>query len=98
MVSSLHFIIRKFLSTIKKKNHYEIINKEIKIKNVHKLIQESKKRQKTEEEDRKQKERAHKLAEYEKLRNPAKPNFVIKKKSGDEKDDDEEAEVGLGWN
>jgi len=42
-----------------------------------------------EEEDRKQRERAMKKAEFEKWKNPPKPNFVISKRSGSADDEQE---------
>lgn len=47
-----------------------------------KAAEEAKKKQKEEEDSKKQKERAKKLAEFEKLKNPDKPNFVISKRTG----------------
>jgi len=55
-------------------------------------VQESKRRQKMEDEERRQRERALKKAEFEKWKNPPKPNFVISKRSGSA---DDEEEVGL---
>ena len=46
------------------------------------LIQEAKRRMKSEEEEKRQRERAKKMAEFEKWKNPPKPNFVIAKRSG----------------
>jgi hypothetical protein len=48
----------------------------------------AKQRQKEEEETKKQKERAKKLAEFDKLKNN-KPNFVISKRSGSAGDDED---------
>jgi len=42
-----------------------------------------------EEEERKQRERAMKKAEFEKWKNPPKPNFVISKRSGSADDEQE---------
>jgi troponin T len=47
-----------------------------------KAAEEAKKKQKEEEELKKQKERAKKLAEFDKLKNADKPNFVISKRGG----------------
>jgi len=52
-------------------------------------LQESKRRQKLEEEERRQRERANKKAEFEKWKNPPKPNFVISKRSGSGDEEDE---------
>lgn len=57
-----------------------------------KTAEDSKRRQKMEEEDRKQRERAMKKAEFEKWKNPPKPNFVISKRSGSADDEQEEEE------
>ena len=42
-----------------------------------------------EEEERRQRERAMKKAEFEKWKNPPKPNFVISKRSGSGEDEQE---------
>jgi len=52
-------------------------------------LQESKRRQKMEDEERRQRERALKKAEFEKWKNPPKPNFVISKRSGSADDEQE---------
>jgi len=52
-------------------------------------LQESKRRQKIEDEERRQRERAMKKAEFEKWKNPPKPNFVISKRSGSADDEQE---------
>ncbi len=46
------------------------------------ILQEERKRKKEEEELKKKEERAKKMADFEKLKNPAKPNFVITKRAG----------------
>jgi troponin T len=60
-----------------------------------KAAEESKRRQKLEDEERRQRERAMKKAEFEKWKNPPKPNFVISKRSGsaDEELEEEEEKV-----
>ena len=50
-------------------------------------IQEERRRKKEEDELRKKEERAIKRAEYEKLRNPQKANFVINKKADSSHDE-----------
>jgi len=42
-----------------------------------------------EDEERRQRERAQKKAEFEKWKNPPKPNFVISKRSGSGDDEEE---------
>jgi len=42
-----------------------------------------------EDEERRQRERAMKKAEFEKWKNPPKPNFVISKRSGSAEDGEE---------
>ena len=49
-------------------------------KQFHLLKQEERRRKKEEDELKRKEERALKRAEYEKLRNPQKANFVINKK------------------
>jgi troponin T len=64
-----------------------------------KAAEESKRRQKMEDEERRQRERAMKKAEFEKWKNPPKPNFVISKRSGSadgEGDEEEEKVEGKG--
>jgi troponin T len=46
------------------------------------LNQEAKRRQKEEEELKRKKERDSKRAEFDKLQNAGKPNFVISKRTG----------------
>jgi len=60
-----------------------------------KTAEEEKKRKKEEEEEKKKKERAQRMAEFEKMKNPAnKPNFVITKRSeGNEDEEEEKPEV-----
>jgi len=61
-----------------------------------KAADEAKRKQKEEEEQKRQRERAKKNAEFDKLRNPAKPNFVISKRSGSAGDEEEqEQEPGV---
>lgn len=57
-----------------------------------KTAEESKRRQKMEDEEKRQRERALKKAEFEKWKNPPKPNFVISKRSGSADDEQEEEE------
>jgi hypothetical protein len=57
------------------------------------FLQESKKRQKVEDEEKRQRERAMKKAEFEKWKNPPKPNFVISKRSGSAGDETEVIEL-----
>jgi len=45
-------------------------------------LQEEKKKNKEEEARRKKEERAKKFAEFDKLKNPTGPNFVISKREG----------------
>ncbi len=45
-------------------------------------LQEERKAKKAEEETRKKEERAKKMADFEKLKNPGKPNFVVTKRAG----------------
>jgi troponin T len=47
-----------------------------------KVAEEDKKRKKEEEEEKKRRDRANKSEQFEQLRNPARPNFVISKKDG----------------
>ena len=47
-------------------------------------MQEEKKKKKEEDEAHRHAERAAKLAEFEKLKNPGGPNFVISKREKDE--------------
>jgi len=64
-----------------------------------KAAEESKKRQKIEDEESRQRDRANKKAEFEKWKNPPKPNFVISKRSGsagDEEEEEEKVEGGKG--
>lgn len=59
-------------------------------------VEEEKRRKKDEEDQKKVKDRASKMAEFEKWKNPSKPNFVISKKSEDgEADEDGEVETGV---
>lgn len=58
-----------------------------------KTVEESKKRQKMEDEEKRQRERAKKKAEFDKWKNPPKPNFVISKRSGSAGDEEEEEKV-----
>jgi len=44
-------------------------------------LKENRRRQKEEEEVRKQRDRAKKMAEFEKWKNPPKANFVISKRA-----------------
>ena len=44
-------------------------------------MKENRRRQKEEEEVRKQRDRAKKMAEFEKWKNPPKANFVISKRA-----------------
>jgi len=44
-------------------------------------MKENRRRQKEEEEMRKQRDRARKMAEFEKWKNPPKANFVISKRA-----------------
>jgi len=44
-------------------------------------LKENRRRQKEEEEIRKQRDRARKMAEFEKWKNPPKANFVISKRA-----------------
>lgn len=64
-----------------------------------KAEEEARRRQKEEDEIRKQRERAQKMAEFEKWKNPPKANFVISKRSTTEEDgeeDEEKMEGGKG--
>jgi len=54
-----------------------------------KTVEEDKRRKKDEEDEKKKKDRASKMAEFEKWKNPAKPNFVISKKSEDGEEEEE---------
>jgi len=59
-------------------------------------VEEEKRRKKEEEDQKKVKDRASKMAEFEKWKNPSKPNFVISKKSEDgEEDEDGEESTGV---
>lgn len=61
-----------------------------------KAVEEDKKRKKEEEEEKKKRERAQRMAEFEKMKNPGnKPNFVISKRTS-EGDNDEEADEKPG--
>jgi troponin T len=55
-----------------------------------KAAEDSKRRQKIEDEEKRKREQAKKKAEFEKWKNPPKPNFVISKRSGSAGDEDEE--------
>ncbi|ESN96854.1 hypothetical protein HELRODRAFT_178654 [Helobdella robusta] len=55
-----------------------------------KAVEEEKRKKKEEDEQNTIKERARKLAEFEKLKNPGKPNFVISKKNEDGSEVEEE--------
>jgi troponin T len=58
-----------------------------------KAVEEDKRRKKDEEDLKKQKDRANKMAEFEKWKNPSKPNFVIstrKSEDGEAEEEDDE--------
>lgn len=59
-----------------------------------KVAEETKRKQKEEEEQKKQKERAQKNAEFDKMKNPGKPNFVISKRGESTSGGDEEPKEG----
>lgn len=62
-----------------------------------KAEEEERKRKKLEDEERKKRERAQKLAEFEKWKNPPKANFVISKREkaeGEEGEDDQAEDEG----
>jgi len=56
-------------------------------------VEEDKRRKKEEEDQTKQKARANKMAEFEKWKNPSKPNFVISKKSEDGEEEEQPSVV-----
>jgi len=61
-----------------------------------KAVEEEKKRKKEEEDEKRKRERASKNAEFEKLKNPSKPNFVISKKSdGGEEEEESQGISGV---
>jgi len=45
-------------------------------------VQEAKRKAKEEEAERRKEERAKKMAEFDKFKNPTGPNFVISKRAG----------------
>jgi len=53
-----------------------------------KTVEDEKKKKKEQEDEQKKKDRENKMAEFEKWKNPSKPNFVISKKSEDEEEDE----------
>lgn len=60
-----------------------------------KALEEERKRKKEEEENKRREDRAKKMAEFEKYKNPPKPNFVITKRAdglADEGEDDKDTE------
>jgi len=61
-----------------------------------KAAEEDKKKKKEEEEDKKRKERAQRMAEFDKMKNPGnKPNFVISKKAEEGPEDEPEEKPGV---
>jgi len=59
-----------------------------------KAQEEEKKRKKEEEDEKKKKERANKKAEFDKWKNPSKPNFVISKSTSSKEGGDQNDESG----
>lgn len=58
-----------------------------------KTVEDEKRRKKDEEDQKKLKDRANKMAEFEKWKNPSKPNFVISRKSEDGEAEEDEPGV-----